>query len=146
MSDHSHDHAHHDHVHDEDKKHPFSGLWDKLGIFASALCLIDCIVLPIASTILLSINSTSSWAAGMHTYILPIIGVTAGMAFYHSVKAHRAIAIAITGGLGFLVLVAGEIYEARVAIKGINWITLAGSSLLIGAHLRNLWMHRSHKH
>lgn len=132
------------HAENEPQPEKFSGLWDKLGIFASAICLIDCIVLPIASTILISMQSSAAWASGMHGWLLLVIGVTASMAFFHSFRAHRAYGIVATGATGFLLLVAGEIFEARTALKGINWISLLGSALLIAAHLKNLWMHSAH--
>lgn len=126
------------------RRHRFSGVWDKLGIFASTLCLIDCIVLPIASTILISLQATVSWLDNMHGWLPLIIGATASFAFYHSYKAHRAYGIVATGTAGLLLLVLGEIAEALAYTKGVNWVSLLGSVLLIVAHLRNLWMHRGH--
>lgn len=133
-------HAHHTVAH-RHHRHRFHGIWDKLGIFASALCLIDCLVLPIASAVLISIGTNSAWAAKFHGWILPIIGVSASMAFYHSLKAHHAYRIVAAGATGFALLVIGELAEASVQVRGINWVTLAGSGLLIAAHLKNLLMH-----
>ena len=73
--------------------------------------------------------------------LLPLIGLTASMAFYHSYRAHRSYAIVALGAMGFALLVAGELFEAKIALTGINYISLAGTALLISAHLRNLWMH-----
>ena len=133
-------------VHGEENSQPhrFSGVWDKLGIFASALCLVDCIVLPITSTILISIQTSAAWAAAMHGWLLLVIGLSASMAFYHSFRAHRAYGIVATGVTGFLLLLAGDVFEARALIQGINWVSLLGSALLIAAHLKNLWMHSAH--
>jgi hypothetical protein len=136
---------HHNHA----RSHRFSGVWDNLGIVASTLCLIDCIVLPIASTILLSIQSIVPWAANIHVWLLLIIGITASMAFYHSYEAHRAFGVVATGAAGLLLLIAGEFLEAHQLLKGVNWVSPLGSILLITAHLKNLWMHRGragHQH
>ncbi|MFO1526135.1 MAG: MerC domain-containing protein [Turneriella sp.] len=119
----------------------FSSLWDKLGILASGLCLIDCLVLPVLSTALIGFQSTSSWARDLHWFLLPLIGVSASIAFYHSYRAHSSYLIVALGALGFALLVAGEIVEARFAISGINYVSLAGSAFLISAHARNLLMH-----
>jgi MerC mercury resistance protein len=135
--------AHHHHSHSGSV---FSALWDKLGIFASALCLIDCIVLPIVSTALLSFQSAFVWAEKLHWLLLPLIGLTAGMAFYHSWKAHRSYLIVASGVTGFLLLMVGEIFEAKLRFFAVNWVSVAGSVFLIGAHVRNLVMHLSHKH
>lgn len=126
----------------------FNSVWDKLGVFASGLCLLDCLVLPLLSTALMGFASSSAWAQDLHWLLLPIIGVTAGMAFYHSYKAHRSYVIVTVGLVGYILLIAGEILEGKSGASGINWISLAGSLALISAHLRNLWMHagkRKHK-
>lgn len=123
----------------------FALIWDKLGVVTSGLCLIDCLVLPILSTALIGIQSSVPWIANLHLYLLPVIGVTASLAFYHSYKAHRSYGIVITGALGFLLLVLGEVFENRLRFLVFNWVTLAGSGLLISAHLRNLLMHSGHR-
>lgn len=124
----------------------FSAIWDKLGIIASGLCLIDCIVLPVVSTALISFQSSFAWAEKLHWLLLPMIGVTASMAFYHSWKAHRSYFIVAFGVTGFLLLLIGEIFEARLRFAAVNWVSVAGSAFLIGAHVRNLVMHLSHRH
>lgn len=134
------------HVQDHVTPHRFSGVWDKLGIIASTLCLIDCIVLPIVSTILISIQSTVTWAADMQGWLLLIIGTTASMAFYHSLKVHRAYGVVAAAATGLLLLIAGELFEVFGLLKGINWVSLSGSAILIAAHFKNLWMHRGHGH
>jgi hypothetical protein len=140
MADHPHEAKAHGH------RHAFTPLWDRLGIVASALCLVDCIVLPLTSAILLSFQTGASWADNLHWWLLPPIGVSASMSFYHSFKAHHAYGIVISGASGFCLLVAGEIFEAQARFKGINWVTIVGSTLLISAHLRNLLSHARHFH
>jgi hypothetical protein len=126
----------------------FALIWDKLGIVVSGLCLVDCLVLPLLSALLVSLQTSVSWFASLHLYLLPVIGITAGMAFHHSYKAHRSYGIVIMGAAGFFLLVLGEILESRLRFLLFNWVTLLGSVLLITAHLRNLLMHtgRRHKH
>ena len=135
--------AAHQHTHQNGSR--FSALWDKLGIIASGLCLVDCIVLPIVSTALLTFQSTFAWADSLHWLLLPVIGVTAGMAFYHSYKAHRSYFIVALGAVGFLLLVTGEILELNLIRFRISWVSIAGSTLLIAAHIKNLRMHLSHR-
>ncbi len=138
--------GHKAHQHHSHNGSVFSAIWDKLGIAASTLCLIDCIVLPIISTALLSAQSSFAWAEKIHWLLLPLIGVTAGMAFYHSWKAHRSYLIVASGATGFILLVLGEVFEANLRSYRVNWMSIAGSAFLIGAHVRNLVMHLSHKH
>jgi hypothetical protein len=124
----------------------FSLIWDKLGIVVSGLCLLDCLVLPLLSTLLVSLKSSVGWFANLHFYLLPVIGVTALMAFHHSYKAHRSYGIVIQGVLGFALLVLGEVSENRMQLFLINWVSLIGTTLLITAHLRNLLLHTGHRH
>lgn len=124
----------------------FALIWDKLGIVVSGLCLVDCLVLPLLSALLISLQSSASWFANLHLYLLPVIGVTAAMAFHHSFKAHRSYGIVTMGAVGFLLLVVGEVFENRLRFFLFNWVTLLGSALLIAAHLRNLLMHAGHAH
>ncbi|HNL10261.1 MAG TPA: MerC domain-containing protein [Turneriella sp.] len=124
----------------------FALIWDKLGIVVSGLCLVDCLVLPLLSALLISLQSSVSWFANLHFYLLPVIGVTASMAFHHSYKAHRSYGIVIMGAVGYVLLVLGEVFEAKLRFFLFNWVTLLGSALLIAAHLRNLLMHTGHRH
>ena len=124
----------------------FALIWDKLGIVVSGLCLVDCLVLPLLSAVLISLQSSASWFANLHLYLLPVIGVTASMAFHHSYKGHRSYGIVIMGAVGFALLVLGEVFESKMQFFLFNWVTLLGSALLIAAHLRNLLMHTGHRH
>lgn len=124
----------------------FALIWDKLGIVVSGLCLVDCLVLPLLSAVLISLKSPVSWFANLHFYLLPVIGVTASMAFHHNYKAHRSYNIVIMGAVGFALLVLGEVFESKMRFFLFNWVTLLGSALLIAAHLRNLLMHTGHRH
>ncbi len=124
----------------------FALIWDKLGIVVSGLCLVDCLVLPLLSALLVSLQASVSWFASLHLYLLPVIGVTAFMAFNHSYKAHRSYGIVCMGAAGYILLVLGEVFESRLRYFLFNWVTLLGSALLIAAHLRNLLMHAGHRH
>jgi len=119
----------------------FSLLWDRLGVIMSGLCLIDCLVLPIVSTLLISLQSSIGWVKELHWYLLPVIGLTGGIAFHHSFKAHRAYSIVVSGVVGYLMLAFGEVFESALGFASINYVSVAGSALLISAHVRNLMLH-----
>lgn len=123
----------------------FSAIWDKLGIVASGLCLIDCIVLPLVSTALISFQSSFVWAREIHWALLPMIALTASFAFYHSYRAHRSYRIVAAGAVGFLLLLGGEIFEGYLVFARFNFVSVLGSVFLIGAHLANLKMHWKHR-
>ena len=125
----------------------FSLAWDRLGVIMSGLCLIDCLVLPVVSTLLISLQSSVGWVKELHWYLLPVIGITGGIAFHHSFKAHRAYSIVVSGVVGYLMLAFGELFEPALGFNSVNYVSVAGSALLISAHVRNLMMHsRKHAH
>ncbi|AFM13542.1 MerC domain-containing protein [Turneriella parva] len=125
----------------------FSLAWDRLGVIMSGLCLIDCLVLPVVSTLLISLQSSIGWVKELHWYLLPVIGITGGIAFHHSFKAHRAYSIVASGVVGYLMLAFGELFEPAFGFKSINYVSVTGSALLISAHVRNLLLHnRGHAH
>ena len=129
------------------KSSVFSLLCDRLGVIMSGLCLIDCLVLPVVSTLLISLQSSIGWVKELHWYLLPVIGITGGIAFHHSFKAHRAYSIVVSGVTGYLMLAFGEVFESALGFASINYVSVAGSALLISAHVRNLMLHsgrRSH--
>ena len=126
---------------DSQKGSVFSLAWDRLGVIMSGLCLIDCLVLPIVSTLLISLQSSVTWVRDLHWYLLPFIGITAATAFHHSFKAHRSYSIVLMGALGYLMLALGELFEVRLGFKSINYVSVTGSALLISAHVRNLVLH-----
>jgi len=115
-------------------------IWDKLGIIASGLCLIDCIVLPVVSTTLL-LFSQSSWGESMHHALLPLIFFTGGLAFYHSFKIHRSYILTGVAISAFTLILIGEIFEEQMKVLPVNVLSLAGSLLLISAHIRNIRLH-----
>jgi hypothetical protein len=119
----------------------FSLAWDRLGVIMSGLCLIDCLVLPVVSTLLISLQSSVTWVRDVHWYLLPLIGITAGIAFHHSFKAHRSYSIVFMGAVGYLMLALGELFEVRLGFKSVNYVSVTGSALLISAHVRNLILH-----
>jgi len=136
----------HDHA-VKSKSSVFSLAWDRLGAIMSGLCLIDCLVLPVVSTLLIGLQSSVGWVKELHWYLLPVIGITGGIAFHHSFKAHRAYSIVVSGVVGYLMLAFGELFEPALGFKSINYVSVAGSALLISAHIRNLMMHnRKHAH
>lgn len=122
-----------------------TALWDRLGVFSSGLCLIDCLVLPIASTVLIGFQASVPWVLGFHTLVLPIIALAASFAFYHSFKAHRSYGVVIVGVLGIFFLFVGELWEENLRPNTIHYASLVGSLFLIAAHTRNLLLHSRHR-
>lgn len=72
--------------------------------------------------------------AGMLCITLPL----AAWALRTGYLSHRRIAGLLAGGLGLLLLTAALAFEAPLAaVDGAFWLTMAGSALLVSAHLWN---------
>ncbi|MCX7632506.1 MAG: MerC domain-containing protein [Turneriella sp.] len=137
--------AAHPNTKDKPEKKYFSNLWDKAGVVFSGLCLIDCVVLPLLSVLLFSIESSLLVKIDLHQLLLPAIIVTAAVAFYHSYRRHRAHHIAILGLLGVALLTASVWGEGTWHPSVSQGVSLCGSLLLLAAHSVNLWQHRQRR-
>ena len=119
-----------------------SRFWDRLGIGLSALCLIHCLVLPVAFTWLsvwFSSGSVHKWMAG-------ILLVTALMATLPGYQTHgRTIVLWFFAG-GLSLLVAALWIPVSVGSAAHVSLTVLGSLTLITGHTLNWHYQRcSHK-
>jgi hypothetical protein len=117
--------------------------WDKMGIFLSALCAAHCIAVAIVPIALpaLDIIFHSPWFHRIFTVMIFIIGP---MAFYPSFKRHGLTKILALAAGGMLLVATGTILDTLVAEELSHSISIAGSALLVTAHLWNL--RHSHRH
>lgn len=111
-------------------------LWaDRLGVGASALCLVHCLALPFALT------AFAGWSGAEHgTFHLVAalttlpLAVAAGWPGYRAHRRRHVVALFVLGGA----LVAGAIpLEAWLGHEGHIALTVAGSLALVAGHLRN---------
>lgn len=108
---------------------------DKLGMFLSGLCAIQCAMLPI----LLSISAVvPSWAHIGHGWIwMTVIGVVALWSFSRGWRQHHDKKVMVVFILGYTSLVVATLLEHRVPIIIESAVFVLGGGLMVFAHWRN---------
>lgn len=108
---------------------------DGIAIAASALCLVHCLVLPMA---ILLLPAAALWLAlpeSLHAWLLGLTLPVSGAALIIGFRRHRhAMPLAIAGA-GLLCLAVAVLLARSVA--GETGLTVIGSTLLIAGHLIN---------
>ena len=112
---------------------------DRLGIAASALCLMHCLATPVLLVMLpLTGMVWVGWDSAIHRTLAVIVTVPVLFALIPGYIAHRRSAVLLFGALGLSCFLAavfvigprfGEIAEAALSV--------CGGTLLITAHYRN---------
>ncbi len=108
---------------------------DKIGIFLSGLCAIQCAMLPI----LLSVSAVvPSWAHFGHGWIwLTVIGGIAAWSFSRGWQKHHDKRVIILFVVGFGFLITGTLLEDKVHIIVESTMFVIGGVLMVMAHWRN---------
>lgn len=111
---------------------------DKLGMFLSGLCAIQCAMLPI----LLSISAVvPSWAHLGHGWIwMGVIGFIALWSFRRGWQRHQDKKVVLFFVLGYSSLVTATLLEDKVEIIVESALFVLGGSLMVMAHWRNYRM------
>lgn len=111
---------------------------DGFAITASALCLVHCLALPVALTVIPALGA--SWVADerLHLWLLALVLPSSALALGLGCRRHRSLAVAGTGlaGLALLAaaaLAAGPLWGAA-AERG---LTVIAATLVAAAHIGN---------
>jgi hypothetical protein len=113
-----------------------TGVADAAGLFASTLCMIHCLAMPL----LLAVLPAMSWAEDERTHqvLLGVALVAAVLSLGPGYLAHRRGAVPLLGGAGLACLaVAMFVIEPRYGHDAEAVASVAGALLLFGAHVRN---------
>jgi len=116
---------------------------DKLGIFLSGLCAIQCAMLPI----LLSISAVvPSWAHIGHGWVwMAVIGCIALWSFSRGWRHHHDKRVVALFVLGFSSLLVATLLEERVPVIVESAVFVLGGSLMVLAHWRNYRLMQCYK-
>jgi hypothetical protein len=123
---------------DEQKSNTIA-LWDRIGIGASTLCLIHCILTPVLLGTLPLLNLSSFYDERIHQALAVFIVVTCGFALVPGFRRHgrwHPARLALAGVT--LLLAAAFIAGPR---GGEAWempLTVAGGLFMVSSHLLNL--------
>lgn len=122
--------------------------WDHAGIWASAVCAVHCIVLPIALPVL-AVTIQNPW---IEITIL-VLAVAAGfLALRSSYRHHRSRLPAVLWTFGMVILVGGhwkvllEVFSGQPSSHDAGSaafiLTALGGAAIVTAHIVNLALHR----
>jgi peptidoglycan/LPS O-acetylase OafA/YrhL len=124
------------------KKRRASG-WDRLGIWLSGICLVHCLLLPVALFLLPLGALLISWHEDIHFVFAGLLVPTTLLAFYQGYRCHHQKRVLGWFGAGLgLVLVASFPGHEMLGVIGGTVVTMIGSVLLIWGHWQN-WQLRA---
>jgi len=118
--------------------------WDKLGMTMSAVCLVHCLMLPVAIVALPLVAAQWLQASGFHGVMVFILAPVVVLAAVSGLRMHRRMGVAGA-------MVAGMFLLSTAAFAGESWLTrewevvltVAGGAILIIAHAANLILCRT---
>jgi hypothetical protein len=118
--------------------------WDKLGITMSAVCLVHCLVLPVAIVALPLVAAQWLQASGFHSAMVFALAPVVVLAAVSGLRMHKRMGVAGA-------MVAGMLLLSTAAFAGENWLTrewevvltVAGGAILVVAHAVNLVLCRA---
>jgi hypothetical protein len=115
------------------------GASDAFGMFASGVCLLHCVGIPLVLLALPMLEiywlESESW---FHHAMVWIVAIPAAIAFVLGYRQHKRVNIFFTAGIGLALIAAAAFYVAPN--YGETWempVTVLGSLFLIATHLRN---------
>jgi len=116
---------------------------DRAGIAISALCIIHCLLLPLAASVLPIIGLLAE-NENIHKALVLLAIVPAAMAFSSFIGSRMAMIICGLGVFGILTLIAGAFVESFHDFETI--MTVIGAFSLASAHILRLFAIKSHHH
>ncbi len=126
-----------------DKRTAPTGWLDRLGIGISAFCLLQCLALPLALTVLPVAGVGLVSHEAFHLVLLALIAPVSVLAFGLGFLRHRNVRMWVPAGAGLALLTVAVLLEHSHTV-GPVWIaaiTSAGGIALITGHVLNLRGH-----
>ncbi|MNK01161.1 MerC mercury resistance protein [compost metagenome] len=123
-----------------------TGKWDRIGIFLSSLCAIHCLATPLlvlALPFMGEVFEHEMFHIGMAVFVVPV----AFFAFWSGYKHHHQRPVFFMGILGASMIgLASVLPHEWVEVNELDVVTIAGSFLLVIAHILNRRACLCHKH
>jgi hypothetical protein len=117
-------------------------IWDRIGISASILCVVHCLVTPFA-VVLLPFVANFFEKDTFHIIIVFIVVPVAAWALWNGYLLHKFKRVLVLGGLGVSLLLVGMLATKHGSVQSMLVMVAAGLSLA-SAHLFNLRACRKH--
>ncbi|WP_374001777.1 MerC domain-containing protein [Bdellovibrio bacteriovorus] len=120
--------------------------WDRVGIFLSSLCAIHCLATPLL-VLLLPVMGEFFHSEWVHLTMAVVILPVGLFAFWSGYKHHKQTRVFALGVLGLLMVAGASVLPHEwVEVMEHDVVTIAGSILLITAHILNRRACLCHKH
>ncbi len=114
------------------------GIWDRIGISLSGLCMVHCMLLP---AVLIAVPLWST-AQTLHDWLHPLFLVAllpiSFMALVATADKPQAKSVRVLLGVGLLVIVLASLFGHQEGGRILETaVTLLGSGMLVAGHWRN---------
>lgn len=111
---------------------------DKIAVYLSAICAVQCLALPIAMLFLPSLSVLPVSEELFHTLLLYLVIPVSIFAMVMGCKKHKSYNIIFYGALGLSILLVSAIYGHDLfSESGEIAATLVGTSVLSFGHIKN---------
>lgn len=112
---------------------------DRLGVAASVVCLVQCLMAPILLLLIPSLGGSLLYDGELfHRLLAAVVVPLSGIAFFLGCRRHRRKRVIIPGVLGLAAVVTAAVLGYRIlGVAGEMAMTLAGVALLTVAHVLN---------
>ena len=111
---------------------------DKLAVYLSAICAVQCLALPIAMLFLPSLSLLPLYEELFHTLLLFLVIPVSIFAMVMGCKKHKSYNIIFYGALGLSILLISAVYGHDLfGESGEIASTLVGTSVLSFGHIKN---------
>ena len=118
---------------------------DKAAIGLSLICVIHCLLTPVAIAVIPALGATFLEDESFHYAVLFLVLPTSLFALGLGCRKHRGIEILITGLIGLSMLLLVPILGEDVTGEtGEKILTIAGATIIAFAHVRNFRLCRQH--
>lgn len=113
------------------------GKFDSLALVLSAVCLVHCLALPVALTLLPTLAAGLIDHAEFHKLMLLFVLPTSLLALGIGCHRHRRRDVVVLGGMGLTLLVFAALAVHDWSGEWERYATVAGGLLLSAAHIQN---------
>lgn len=113
------------------------GKFDALALVLSGICLVQCLALPVALTIVPTFAAGLLDHADFHKMMLLVALPTSLLAFGIGCRRHRRLDVAVLGAVGLALVVFAALVVHQWGTELERYATIAGGLVLAVAHIQN---------
>ncbi|MGP1284058.1 MAG: MerC domain-containing protein [Parasphingopyxis sp.] len=118
-----------------DRIHSGHDWMESIAIGASLLCLVHCLILPVAVALLPALAAFVALPEALHIWLLGFVAPVAGLVLLSGYRVHRDHRPPVAGALGLVLLAFATLFFPETVLDML--LSTVGSVLLVRAHLLN---------